>query len=128
MAVNFPANPAVGDTFLASNGVTYQWNGYSWVVYHPPPDGGGGGPPSPSPYLPLAGGVMTGELLLAGDPVSGLGAASKFYVDAHAGGGSGGGIEEAPINTDDPHSWGRQNAAWTRVLAVSNDTLDGGNF
>jgi hypothetical protein len=32
-------------------------------------------------YLPLAGGTMTGRVLLSGDPISGLHAASKQYVD-----------------------------------------------
>jgi hypothetical protein len=34
-----------------------------------------------------AGDTMTGQLLLAGDPVSGLGAAPRQYVDSHGGGG-----------------------------------------
>jgi hypothetical protein len=36
--------------------------------------------------LPLAGGTMTGEIILSGDPVSLLGAAPKQYVDARVGG------------------------------------------
>ena len=33
-------------------------------------------------YLPLAGGTMTGQIVLVGDPVSALQAAAKQYVDA----------------------------------------------
>ena len=36
--------------------------------------------------LPLAGGTLTGPLLLAADPSAALGAATKQYVDAHVGG------------------------------------------
>ena len=32
-------------------------------------------------YVPMAGGTMTGSLILSGDPVTGLGAATKQYVD-----------------------------------------------
>ena len=42
------------------------------------------GPPGPSGvgvFLPLAGGTMTGALLLRGDPAASLEAASKHYVD-----------------------------------------------
>ena len=35
-----------------------------------------------SPYVPLAGGTMTGALILNADPVTNLGAATKEYVDA----------------------------------------------
>ncbi len=37
-------------------------------------------------YLPLNGGTMTGNLVLAGDPTSNLEAATKQYVDSHSGG------------------------------------------
>ena len=37
-----------------------------------------------STYLPLKGGALSGSLNLAADPVSGLQAATKQYVDAHA--------------------------------------------
>ena len=29
MAINFPNNPAVNDTFTVG-GTTFEWNGYSW--------------------------------------------------------------------------------------------------
>lgn len=41
------------------------------------------------------------------------------------GGGTGGGIPEAPL---DDKTYGRMNAAWNRALAYDNDLLDGGNF
>ena len=31
MAIDFPNSPAVNDTFVASNGVTYQWTGVVWL-------------------------------------------------------------------------------------------------
>ena len=37
-------------------------------------------------YLPLSGGTMTGPIILAGDPAADLQAATKKYVDEHAGG------------------------------------------
>jgi hypothetical protein len=30
--IDFPASPTVGQLFVASNGVTYQWNGTTWVT------------------------------------------------------------------------------------------------
>lgn len=65
-----------------------------------------------------AGDTMTGALILSGDPVSVLGAATKQYVDAH----SGAGIGEAP---SDSTTYGRRNAAWSRVVAVAGDTMTG---
>jgi hypothetical protein len=41
------------------------------------------------------------------------------------GGGGGGGIPEAPITGQ---TYGRINASWARVLAITGDVLDGGNF
>jgi hypothetical protein len=29
-ALNFPASPTIGDTYLPGNGVTYTWDGVSW--------------------------------------------------------------------------------------------------
>jgi hypothetical protein len=30
-AIDFPASPTAGDTFVAGNGVTYQWTGTIWI-------------------------------------------------------------------------------------------------
>src|SRR3974390_1272514 len=38
-----------------------------------------------SPVLPIAGGNLTGPLILQADPATALGAATKQYVDAHVG-------------------------------------------
>lgn len=44
--------------------------------------------------LNLAGGTLTGPLLLAADPSTALGAATKQYVDAHSSGGGGTGVTD----------------------------------
>lgn len=46
MALNFPNSPANGENFVASNGVTYRWDGDKWDSITPYPtvgSGGGGG-------------------------------------------------------------------------------------
>lgn len=69
--------------------------------------------PSDTSLLPLAGGTLTGPLILAADPTTALGAATKQYVDAHA--GSGGGIPEAPTDGSYYLRDGAT-AAWTNVI------------
>jgi hypothetical protein len=82
-------------------------------------------PTAAGKFLPRTGGTMTGPLTLSPDAPSGaLDAATKHYVDTHAGSG-GGGISDAPI---DGLAYGRQDASWSRVLAITGDLLDGGNF
>lgn len=49
-ALDFPANPTVGQQYAAPNGITYQWDGAAWVVT--------GGPPA-TPTGP-AGGDLSG--------------------------------------------------------------------
>lgn len=81
-----------------------------------------------APFLPIAGGYMTGAITLPDNPLNAYEAATKLYVDTHigSGGGSGGGgIPEAPL---DGNTYGRQYANWNRVIAASNDVVDGGNF
>jgi hypothetical protein len=69
--LDFPSGPAINDTWTASNGATYTFDGTKWTV-----SGSGVGP-----YLPLAGGTMTGALALAADPTTSPQAANKHYVD-----------------------------------------------
>jgi hypothetical protein len=71
-----------------------------------------------SPFLPLAGGNMTGAIYLAGDPTDSRMPATKAYVDTHGTGG-GGGIPEAPA---DGTLYGRQNGAW--LHAVDTATMN----
>lgn len=77
-------------------------------------------------YVQLAGSTMTGELILDGDPVQALQAATKQYVDneiadaiaALPPGGGGGGIPEAPT---DGQVYGRDGAVpdWIPVLTLT---------
>ena len=62
-----------------------------------------------------SGDTMTGPLILSGHPTVAMGAATKGYVDAHAGGGGngGGGIPEAPL---DSKLYGRRDAAWAEIV------------
>jgi phage gp45-like len=83
------------------------------------------------------------DVTLAHDPTAALHAATKEYVDAVAGGGgvTGPPGPEGPPGPQGPpgDSWGseapldglaygRQSATWHRVLAITGDILDGGNF
>lgn len=85
----FPPNPNLGDSWIADNGAAYVWDGEKWSAHSAP---------QTHPYLPLSGGQLSGELVLAADPVQALDAATKQYVDAHAGGGGGSGTV-TQINT-----------------------------
>ena len=67
--IDFPANPTVGQQFTAA-GVTWTWDGTKWTA-------AGLG----VAYLPLAGGTMLGPIVLAADPTTALGAATRQYVD-----------------------------------------------
>src|SRR5262252_1579202 len=70
-----------------------------------------------------AGDTMTGALVLPGDPTTALQAATKQYVDAHAGTG---GIAEAP---SDGKYYTRRNAAWvdgaTNFAPLASPVLTG---
>ncbi len=73
MPLDFPSGPAINDTWTASNGVTYTWNGTMWTV-----SGSGSG----TAYLPLSGGTMTGgDITLFRDPTQPLHASPRSYVD-----------------------------------------------
>lgn len=104
MPLDFPNSPAVGQVY---DGL-WQWDGQKWVVTSLTSGG---------PFLPLAGGTLTGALTLAADPTAPLGAVTKQYVDAHASP-----FADAP---SDGTSYGRNNAAWQRVLALAGGTLTG---
>jgi hypothetical protein len=71
--IDFPVSPSVGQNFSAA-GVTWTWDGAKWTATG-----------LNVPYLPLAGGTLTGPLTLAGNPVNPLDAATKQYSDGHAG-------------------------------------------
>jgi hypothetical protein len=71
-----------------------------------------------APFLPLAGGAMTGPMYLANDPTDPRMPATKAYVDA-GGGGGGGGIPEAPA---DDTLYGRLNGAWSQAAALADIT------
>jgi hypothetical protein len=63
-----------------------------------------------SKALNLAGGTLTGNLILNADPSAALGAATKQYVDSHTSG----------IPSDAPSDgtiYGRRNGAWTSVMS-----------
>lgn len=72
MAIDFPSSPANGQSFTAGN-VTWIWDGVKWGV---PTTAGSG------LYLPLTGGVMTGDITLKGDPALALHPATKRYADS----------------------------------------------
>jgi hypothetical protein len=68
--IDFPNTPTVNQIFT-SGGLSWQWDGVKWVPYSG----------TVGPYLPLAGGTMTGLLTLSGAPTANLHAATKLYVD-----------------------------------------------
>jgi hypothetical protein len=67
--IDFPNNPTVGQTFTAA-GVTWTWDGTKWTSNG-----------LNVPYLPLAGGTMSGPITLQSDPAAPLQPATKQYVD-----------------------------------------------
>lgn len=94
-------------------------------------------PPTTGGFLPLTGGQMLGPLLLAGDPVVPLGAATKAYVDAAVGIGggpflplSGGTIQGpapnhivlAPLDPNAPYTNGTQSIFSYYVAAGTGGT------
>jgi hypothetical protein len=63
-ALDFPNSPTNGQVYAAANGASYQWSttGSRWLPY----------PAVAGPYLPTAGGTMTGDIVLAADANAGL--------------------------------------------------------
>lgn len=79
IGTNPPASPLAGSMWFDNvGGQLYVWytdaDSSQWVVTN--------NLTVLSNYLPLAGGTLTGPLVLAGDPTVNLGAATKEYVDA----------------------------------------------
>jgi hypothetical protein len=71
-----------------------------------------------SKALNLAGGTLTGNLILNADPSAALGAATKQYVDAHVSG----------IPSDAPSDstyYGRFNGTWSNVAPLASPTFTG---
>lgn len=66
--------------------------------------------------VPLAGGTMTGLLVLSADPTALLGAATKQYVDSHAG------LSDAP---SDGFYYARVNATWGKVAPLASPNFTG---
>lgn len=88
-------NLCVGTHYVQLAGATVTATGMQAAVSAQSGCGSGTNPWVPAtdtcpvpPYLPLAGGTMTGPIVLPADPTTNLQAATKQYVDAHAGSGS----------------------------------------
>ena len=77
-AANYVAGDFViqaGALYIAKSAITAgAFNSTQWTKVAAATDAGG-------PYLPIAGGTLTGALVLAADPGAALGAATKQYVD-----------------------------------------------
>lgn len=79
MAFDFPNAPVLDDEFVdAASGAVYKWNGLAWKRKAV----AAGTTPPPLPYLPLAGGTMTGPIqLVSGAPVAPTEATNKNWVE-----------------------------------------------
>jgi hypothetical protein len=99
----------------------------------------------PSNYLPIAGGTLTGPLMLNADPTAAFGASTKGYVDARAWqeapsdgsrygratvAGSATWVRD-PVQTDAPSDgnlYARSNAGWLLIPAVTTAPADGSTY
>jgi len=97
MAYDFPANPAVGQSYPTGD-KTYVWNGYAWSLDPIP------GLPGGSEYVLRAGDTMTGHLTL--NPVNPLHAATKQYIDQLLLPLTGGNAGEALVKGPVVPAWG----------------------
>ena len=68
---DFPDTPLLDESVTTPDGIVYFWDGVKWSTVVS----------SSASFLPLAGGQMSGPLLLAADPTQPLEAASKQYTD-----------------------------------------------
>jgi hypothetical protein len=71
--IDFPNAPTTGQIFTAPNGTQWTWDGAKWTQ----------GATS-SGFLPLAGGTMTGDIVLKGDATAALNPVSLQQLDAIA--------------------------------------------
>jgi len=72
-AMDFPNSPTDGQLYTPTNGATYQWSasGSRWILK-----------PIGQQFLPLSGGTMTGDIVLAADANAALEATTKQQMDA----------------------------------------------
>jgi hypothetical protein len=148
---DFPANPAIGDTVIAPNGYTYEWDGTKWHIIPTPGGGGGGGPPTTyvNSFNTRSGAVTLtqGDITAAGGaplmspafvglplaPTAAPGSASTqiattaFVAQAIASGGGGSGGASFPEAPADGAVYGRDGATrtWAEVLAISGGQMEG---
>ena len=68
--IDFPASPTLGQQFTAA-GVTWTWDGTKWTAQG-----------LSVAYLPLAGGTMTGPIVLSADPAAAMQPVTLQYFNA----------------------------------------------
>jgi hypothetical protein len=102
MPLDFPNSPTNGQVFNG-DGVSWKWDGVKWTSVLS----------SGGPYLPLAGGTLTGVLTLIGDPSATNDAANKHYVDTKVSSV----VVPAARNTV------KLQAQWVTGAIVANDTV-----
>ena len=126
--LNYPSVPIAPTVPTGTVPYTLMWDSVSgtytliplssFTYVEAPNDGGTYGRQSLTwvHVLNVAGGTMTGNLILNADPATALGAATKQYVDSHTSGIP----SDAP---SDGTAYGRLNAAWAQVLPLTGGTL-----
>lgn len=100
---HFPKGPIPGQVVTGPNGATWIWDGRKWV-------GGMGGP-----YLPIAGGVMEGPIIVNGPFTDPDQVVNKDYVDEHA-------WRPAPF---DGQTFGQMQGQWNPVLPMTGGFMRG---
>jgi hypothetical protein len=84
MAFDFPSSPTDGQVFTPTAGISYKFDGIAWNREGADPSDVFTKAESDTRFVFKTGDVMTGLLLLSGDPSVALGAATKQYVDAQS--------------------------------------------